>query len=415
MRIVKLESENVKRLRAVEITPDGSAVIVVGGRNAQGKTSLLDSIEMALGGGATIPPEPIRRGERKARIVVNLGDVVVERTFTAKGTLLVVTNAEGVPQRSPQALLDKLCSRVAFDPLAFLRQQPKEQDKLLREVVGIDFTDLDTERARVYAERTEANRSLRELEAQLAAKVEYPEAPAKEESVAEISAELKRVRQHNADAEASERAIADAREGLDDAIANVSRLEKELATARGLVEAAQATLNELPEPAKREDEAPLEKKLGTVEETNRQVRENAERAALLADIKSEEAIALSRDERIRAIDAEKADRLAKAPFPVPGLGFNDLGPTLNGVPLEQASQAERLRVSVAIGLALHPKLRVLLVRDGSLLDEESMRLLAEMAKEADAQVWLEKVSNDGAGCSLVIEDGQVREEKEAAE
>jgi len=50
MKIVKLTAENVKRLRAVEITPDGNTV-VISGRNGQGKTSVLDSIWFALGGG----------------------------------------------------------------------------------------------------------------------------------------------------------------------------------------------------------------------------------------------------------------------------------------------------------------------------------------------------------------------------
>lgn len=408
MRIIKLEAENVKRLRAVEIVPE-SDVIVVGGRNAQGKSSCLDAIEMALGGGSTFPPEPIRRGERQARIVVNLGDIVIERTFSARGSRLEVRNAEGVPQKSPQALLDALCSKVAFDPFAFSRLAPKEQDKILREVVGLDLTDLETERARVYAERTDANRAVKELEARLVGKVEYPEAPAKEVSVAEIAAELKKANAHNEAVRRAEDAVTAAKGELSDAVAEVARLEAELAEAREEVARAQTALNDLPPVPARVDVAPIEARLETAEETNRQVRENIERAALLADVKSEETLARSLDDRIQAIDAEKAERLAKAPFPVPGLGFNDLGPTLNGIPLEQASQAERLRVSIAIGLALHPKLRVLLVRDGSLLDNESLALLTEMAREHDAQVWLEKVSNDGAGCSLVIEDGAVRE------
>jgi hypothetical protein len=80
--------------------------------------------------------------------------------------------------------------------------------------------------------------------------------------------------------------------------------------------------------------------------------------------------------------------------------------TLNGLPLEQASSAEQLRASVAIGLAMHPKLKVLLVRDGSLLDEQSLAMVAKMAEQAGGQVWLERVSK-GAECSLVIEDGMV--------
>ena len=91
---------------------------------------------------------------------------------------------------------------------------------------------------------------------------------------------------------------------------------------------------------------------------------------------------------------------------MPGLTLGDDGPMLDGVPLEQASGAQKLRVSVALGIAMNPRLKVLLVRDASLLDEDSLALVAEMAAAADAQVWLERVG-DGDPAAVVIDDGQV--------
>jgi hypothetical protein len=112
-------------------------------------------------------------------------------------------------------------------------------------------------------------------------------------------------------------------------------------------------------------------------------------------------------QEIEAIDQKKADAIAAARMPVPGLGFGADGVvTLNGLPLDQASAAERLRVSVAIGLAMNPRLRVLLIRDASLLDRESMRQVAEMAKAAGAQLWVERVEVDDQ-TTVLIEDGQV--------
>lgn len=51
----------------------------------------------------------------------------------------------------------------------------------------------------------------------------------------------------------------------------------------------------------------------------------------------------------------------------------------------------------------NPKLKVVLIRDGSLLDENSLRTVGEMAEAAGAQVWLETVGKDGEG--IIIEDG----------
>ena len=105
--------------------------------------------------------------------------------------------------------------------------------------------------------------------------------------------------------------------------------------------------------------------------------------------------------------------MAAAAFPVVGLGFNDNGVTFNGVPFSQASSAEQLRVSVAMGLALNPTLRVVLIRDGSLLDDDSLAMVATMAAEKDSQVWIERVGH-GEETSVVIEDGAVMAQKAVA-
>ncbi|MCA9529419.1 MAG: hypothetical protein KC543_04710, partial [Myxococcales bacterium] len=112
------------------------------------------------------------------------------------------------------------------------------------------------------------------------------------------------------------------------------------------------------------------------------------------------------------IDEEKRAAIERAEFPLEGLGFAEEGVTLGGIPFAQASAAERLRASVAIGLALHPDLRVLLVRDGALLDDDSLKLVAEMAAAHEAQVWVERVG-DGDPGAIIIEDGAVRADEVA--
>jgi hypothetical protein len=112
------------------------------------------------------------------------------------------------------------------------------------------------------------------------------------------------------------------------------------------------------------------------------------------------------------VDAGKTEKLAAAKFPVDGLSFDETGVTFGGLPFEQASSAEQLRISVAIGIALNPKLKVLLIRDGSLLDADSLKLVAEMAADSDAQVWVERV-DDTRKVGVVIEDGSVVETEAA--
>ena len=106
------------------------------------------------------------------------------------------------------------------------------------------------------------------------------------------------------------------------------------------------------------------------------------------------------------IDKTKAEGLAAARFPIPGLGFEDGGVSYQGVPFKQASSAEQLRVSLAMAIALNPSLRVIRIADGSLLDSDNLTLIESMAREHDFQVWIEMVDDSGER-GIVIEDGAV--------
>lgn len=420
LTITELRVENVKRLRSVRIRPDG-AVVVIGGRNAQGKSSLLDAIEMAIGGGKSIPAEPIRRGAGKARIIADLGDLVVERTFTQKGSELVVKNAAGVTQKSPQGLLDSLCSRIAFDPVAFERKDKKEQAAIIRELdpdTALAITELDASRKLAFDDRTEANRAAKAIAARLDPMVFHEGVPAKEASIASLAKRLddahvqnKRCSDAEQRAQNETRAIAASEDRIRRLEEDLEREKERLSIARQALEDAAAARGSL----ETVDVVPIQHSLREAEATNRKVRENQERALVQEELKTTEGRASELTTEIERLEALKVKLLAAAKLPVPGLGFDEDGPLLHGLPLEQASSAERLRVSVAIGLALNPRVKVLLVRDGSLLDQDSMRVLAEMAAEAEAQMWVERVSETGEGCSLVIEDGEVRPDVKAAE
>lgn len=110
---------------------------------------------------------------------------------------------------------------------------------------------------------------------------------------------------------------------------------------------------------------------------------------------------------MEAREQARLDAIGKAEMPIPGLSFGDGVVTFNGLPLNQASDAEQLMISTAIAAALNPKLRVIRIRDGSLLDDDAMVRLAAFAEERDMQIWIERV--DGSGTvGIVMEDGHVK-------
>jgi len=147
-------------------------------------------------------------------------------------------------------------------------------------------------------------------------------------------------------------------------------------------------------------------RMETIEHDNALVRAKLERDKLASEVKQLQERARKITRGLEEIDVAKETALANATMPVAGLAFGEAGVTLGGVPFSQASSAQQLRASVAMGLAQNPRLRVMLVREGSLLDSASMADLEKIATEYDAQVWVEQVT-DGQKVGIVIEDGEV--------
>ena len=418
MKIIRLTAENIKRLRAVEITPDGN-MVVIGGRNAQGKTSVLDSIMYALAGASAIPNKPIRNGEDHAKIVCELDDLIITRTFTHKGGLLTVSNKAGAKHASPQAILDKLTGKLTFDPLAFARMEPREQFEMLKSLVELDFTEMDSKRQELYDERTIVNREGKNLVSQIELP-EFPNVPALEVSVSELMKELRQreICNHgnNDKRESLNRINNKVREQafrVEGIIEQIALLNTELGEAKvqlGKLQQSQITqkleVTSLQDASVQEVEA----QIAEAETLNQKVRSNRElaRRQLLLDEKRTEYQNLTA--KIQEIDEAKAKALSEATFPIAGLSFSGEGQPVviyNGIPFSQCSSSEQLRVSLAMGLAMNPKLKVVLIRDGSLLDEDNLNMIAEMAAVADAQVWLEKVG-EGEDVSIIIEDGMIK-------
>ena len=408
MKIIRLEAENVKRLRAIEITPDGTLQVVTG-RNAQGKTSVLDAIWLALGGGAASReiPRPVRDGEDAASVTLDLGPLTVTRTWDEKGkTSLTVRAADGAKYSTPQTLLDSLVGQLSFDPLAFTRLSAREQRQALLDLLGLDFEAADRERKRLYDERTDTGRA----EHAYGTLPKLPKgAPLTEKSASEIlnriSASIsadREIERRQDLADEMERSL----EGLDRRVAN---LEAELVKLRderadlvtrraNAVEAA----NTLP---KGEDRDALDAELAQVEDYNKVARGNRKVYDATEAQKALQQKYTELGQQIAAIDNSKAKALAAATMPVDGLGFDEQGVTYNGVPFQQASSAEQIRVSLAMAMALNPEVRVIRILDGSLLDADSMAAVADMAKAGDYQVWVERVE-DASETAVVIEDGQ---------
>ena len=411
MKIIELRAERFKRLSAVDITPEGD-VVVISGRKAQGKSSVLDAIWMGLGGGAAARDSgtvrPIKDGEKDALVRLDLGEIVVTRKWTESGSTLVVEGAKGKKFSSPQTLLDSLVGSLSFDPLAFVRMSPEVQRKTLADAVTLDFDPdaIDQARAEAYDERTVVNREVKNLEARLSS-LPAPKAgvPEEELSMTDLLAEMKAANAEEARQAQERRKLKDMRAWAQDLKEKIDALRAELAELSEEGKAQSEIVSSLPPPP---DLDAIAARMNSAEEINALVRAAREYRQVSAEADERRLESEELSAKIRALDAKKADGFARAKFPVKGLTFDSEGVTFNGIPFQQCSSAEQVRIAVAIAAALNPKIRVIRISDGSLLDSDSMAEIERMAREHDMQVWIERVDETGA-VGIVIEDGMVKE------
>lgn len=402
MIITNLIATNVKRLKAINITPDGS-MVVVGGQNEQGKSSTLDSIMYAIGGGRTICETPVRTGEDEAEIVIELGDLVVTKTIKSTGHQYLTITDKGKKVSSPQALLDSLTGTLSFDPLEFAGMKPKDQLNVLKNLVGIDLDTLDSKRTTLFDERTVVGRIRDQYEASLATMPVPTSTNTDKINVKDILTEIENANAFNNNVDIMTRRKAAL-------VADNVRITEEIARLTELKNKNDIEINSFSDIETKIDITDLNTKLTNAMDFNNSIDRDKQYndIAALAAAKREEYSKLTAS--IKEIDQEKETLLASAKFPIDDLSFGDNGVLYKGTPFSQASSAARLRTSVAIGLAMNPELKVLLIRDGSLLDEENLAMVAQMAEEAGAQVWIERVGK-GDEVSVVIEDGLVSEDR----
>ena len=433
MKIINLTAENIKRLVAVDITPEGNLVEITG-KNGQGKTSILDAIWWALDTNKVIQSKPVRDGADSAYIRLDLGDYVVTKKFKVKEDgdytiSLTVQNRDGAKFGSPQELLNSFIGDLTFDPLAFSRMKPREQVVALRSLVpDYDFAAADEANKKDFDDRTDVNRTIRDLKARIDGLHVPEDTPAERISADELMAELQKAMDANSKVDEASSRLANVRQGIQSSQRAITAWQEQMADLQRRMDAlerqigdAELSIEEMRdeedaiEIGEKVDIEPIRMRVTESEEINRRVERRQQREALLGELKSaeEKSTALTKAIEDRKEAAAKAVREAK--LPVDGLELTEDAVLLNGQPFDQGSDAEQLRVSIAVAGAMNPKLKVLRIRDGSLLDPESVIALTKYADEHGLQCWMETVSS-GRESAIVIEDGRIAgRSQEAAE
>lgn len=439
MQVLTYSAHNVLGVKDIKFDLAGRHLFLVGGANGQGKSSALTALIMALAGksGMTDYPEiALRKGQKQGKVTIKLtGDtdlmednyITVELSLRQKNSGQVVEefkvlDSAGEEAPTPRKLLQDLFSLRAFDPLAFEKMKPKEKATLVSKMLGLDLSKFDREYNKVSEQRTDLNREGKKLVAQFEAAPKHEDAPTEEVKVVDLMAEMEKLQGENKSranmdmlAEDLSNRKQDLELTVDKLAGQINLLQKQLQETKDQVQVTAKAEKEAREqlaklPDRTPDIAAVKEKIAKADDTNRKVRENAAREKLEKELKESRVEYQKLTDRLTKIQDERADAVSKAPWPMPGMELNEDGLLMNGLPFEQASTSQRIMASVKVGMALNPKLRLLVCQHGSDLDNDTLDALAKVVEENDFQMIVEIVSRskeDEERCAVIIADGEV--------
>lgn len=406
-KITTLEIENVKRVKAVALTPQPDGLTVIGGRNGQGKTSVLDAIAWALGGDRYRPSAAQRDGSvLPPALHIELSNgLVVERK--GKNSDLKVIDPTG--NRAGQSLLNEFVEQLALDLPRFMSASDKEKaDTLLRIIgVGDKLYELEQQEQSIYNRRHAIGQIADQKKKYAAELPDYPDVPKEPVSVTDLIRQQQAILARNGENQRKRQQLAAMEAQREQLQAEISQLSARLDEANrrysqltGDIEIARTDAATLAD----QSTAELERSIADIERLNIQVRANLdkERARDEAEHYSRQYDALST--QIESVRRERTELLNNAPLPLPGLTVNGGRLEYNGARWDCMSGADQLRVATAIVRKLNLKCGFVLIDKLEQMDAATLAEFGAWLEAEGLQAIATRVST-GDECSVIIEDG----------
>ena len=411
MKINKLEIENVKRVKAVKIEPTANGLTIIGGKNNQGKTSVLDAIAWALGGDRYRPSQAQREGSvisPNLHIVMNNG-LIVERR--GKDSDLKVTDPNG--KKAGQQLLNEFVEQLALDLPKFMEATSREKAQTLLQIIGVGprLADLERQEKELYNERIYIGRTADQKEKYAKEQPYYPDVPSVPVSASELIRQQQEILAQNGENQRKR----ERRHQLEQEYQSVTEQIQALLAKQGQLEADLKIARETSEGLTDRSTAELEENISNIEEINRKVRANLDKDKAEEDAKGYRGQYNRLTSRIEEIRSQKTDLLKEADLPLPGLGVEDGELVYNGQKWDNMSGSEQLKVSTAIVRRLNPECGFVLLDKLEQMDLDTLHEFGQWLEQEGLQAIATRVSTGGE-CSLIIEDGYVAgQEHPAAE
>lgn len=411
LKVKKLKIRNIMKIKEVNICPR-SELVLIAGVNAVGKTAVIKSLEIALKGRKAMAgiTKIVNDEEKEADIVADFDEIVIKRHFTDKGKEeLKVLRKDGTEiKKTPQGVLDAMRNKM-LKPYEFKEMKPKKQKNLLINSLdlGIDLPKLEEEREKIYDLRTVKGYSRDNAKAHLE-KMEAPELwedmPTKEISVGKLVDELNRRRDHNQSIENAEGQIEYHEGRKADLVKQLERIKVEIKKEEKCIADNEKFLKE----NAKIDETEIRSEIDKVEEKNIRIRESLKYRELHKEFKKFNSEYNEFTKQIEDIDKIKEQALAKAKMPIPGLEIYEDGLGISGIPFAQLAESDQLKAAIGISMGLEPQpqIKVLIIENGRDLDSKNWKIVREMAKENDYQIWVQYLDESGE-IGFIIKEGRV--------
>ena len=400
VKITQFEAENVKRIKALTLTPAPTGLTVIGGRNNQGKTSGLDAIVWALGGDRYRPSQAQREGSAlppRLRLELSNG-IIVERS--GKNSDLKVTDASG--RKAGQQLLNSFVEQLALDMPRFMQSTGREKAATLLRIIGLEeqVEKLERQEKELYNQR-HAIGQIADQKAKYAKELpSYPEAPAEPVSAYDLIRRQQDILARNGENQRKRERAAQLAAEMDRVGKELALLEERYKTLCADYETAQKSALDLQDEATDE----LEASIRDIEAVNAKVRTNQDKARAEAEAKECGDQYTGLTVQLEAVRQQKTDLLQGAKLPLPGLSVEDGELTYKGKPWDCMSGSDQLKVSTAIVRALKPDCGFVLLDKLEQMDLETLREFSAWMEAEGLQGIATRVSTGGE-CSIIIEDG----------
>lgn len=409
VKINKFEVENVKRVKAVKIEPSANGLTVIGGKNNQGKTSILDSIAWALGGNKYKPSQATREGSTippNLKVTMSNG-LVVERK--GKNSDLKVIDPNG--EKAGQQLLNSFVEELAIDLPKFMNATSKEKANILLQIIGVgeQLHKLETEEKELYNQRRAIGQIADQKKKFAEEMTYYPDAPKELISANDLIKQQQEILARNGENQRKRQQLTYYQNQYAQEEQEIARLEQQLneliakhAQTANDLEIAQKDALDLQDESTEE----LEKNIQQIDEINRKVRANLDKDKAEEDAGDYRNQYNALSDKIEKVRTQKTDLLTNANLPLPGLSVEDGDLIYNGQKWDNMSGSDQLKVSTAIVRKLKPNCGFILLDKLEQMDLDTLNEFGQWLEQEGLQAIATRVST-GDECEIIIEDGYV--------